>query len=249
MEGGDHRWLATLGARVLLTDAPRPDLEAAAPAIAVSAGLRLVARDDLAAVQGRYAAAAGPPATMPGSDATTLHVAAARPGRALGAILAEIERSARATMLALPGLGDGDLGTAPNLEAIVGSLEPFDPSELGDPAVLPVVVSAREADAARSLLAREEGWLVSRSGAAGLAALLLVLREDRQRRPRERRLAKDRPMVVTLADGAAEDSDGPPSSADRVTDRRVSRAELAGAVRALLVEPPGRGRGREAPGE
>jgi hypothetical protein len=234
------RWLRTFGARVVVADVQRPELEAEASEIAARAGLSLVLSAELAA---QFEASAPPcdvARARPLLDANTLYVIPAGRDVPLDRQLAELGLPSRPATLVLPGLDDTGSGPDVTIETIVGSLTPVAAATSGDPSLLHVVVTAREADAARALLAQEEGCLVSRDGATGLAALLVVLREDRQRRPRERRLAKDRPILVTLRSDTRVDPGEPPRSADRVIDRVVSLADLAETLRALLVEPPGR---------
>jgi hypothetical protein len=106
---------------------------------------------------------------------------------------------------------------------------------------LDVAVTAREADAARVLLAREEGLLASVAGAAALAALVRTVREDRARRPRERRFPRDLTAVVVLTGEPPGAGGSPPPPADAVPGRAVSLAELMADPGRLLVEPPGSG--------
>src|SRR5205823_8655180 len=73
-----------------------------------------------------------------------------------------------------------------------------------------VTVTVREADAARRLLAREEGIVASRRGVAGLAALIRARREGR--------LAKIRSAVVLLANEIGGAADGPPLALEEVLD-------------------------------
>jgi hypothetical protein len=126
--------------------------------------------------------------------------------------------------------------------AVVGALDgpraPVRASE--DDPVVRVVVSRRDAEAARRLLAREEGLLVSERGAAGFAALVRALREDRDRRLRERRFRDLSAAVVVLTDDFVREAGGPAPSADTVPDRPVPLTALTDSLARLLVRPPGR---------
>src|SRR5262249_22105946 len=137
------------------------------------------------------------------------------------------------------------------LRAIVGAIESAvdaaggkDQGERGggSESVLTVAVTRREAEAARALLAREEGQLVSLQGAGGLAGLARALRDDRARKPRERRIVRGRHVVMVLTGDPV--GVGPARAADRVPRRPVTLAELLASPERLLVEPPGRAGGQ-----
>lgn len=235
----ERRWLSALGVETIAVEADGPALCAAAPSAVERAGLRLVQPDDpllqaglsglVRQVQG--AGGAGPLLAVPGLT-----------GRE-HSWLATIARRSSALPLPLP-----DLPTAPTdrPSAVVGTLmssgsvvSSHDGAGGDAGPVLAVAVSPREADAARRLLAREEGLLVSRTGCAGLAGLVRALREDRARRPRERRLRQVTSAVVVTGDPIQID-DGPPPEPDAVPRRPVSLDSLQTDLARLLVEPPGR---------
>jgi threonine dehydratase len=211
-------WLAALGTRTVAVEADGSALSVAAAGAAEAAGLRLVSPADPLLEAG------------------------------LASVIQEVEQAGYAdALLALPSVDGGEhrwlAATAlmrPRL-AVVGSLtEVAGTSAAPDESlVLAVDVSPREADAARRLLAREDSLLVSRCGATGLAGLLRALREDRARRPRERRLRGVTSAVVVLT-GDPLPAGGPPPEADAVSRRPVSLAALASSLARALVEPPGR---------
>ena len=126
--------------------------------------------------------------------------------------------------------------------AVVGALDgpATAVGESDDGQVVRVAVSRRDAEAARRLLAREEGLLVSLRGAAGFAALVRAVREDRERRLRERRFRDLAAAVVVLTDDFVREAGGPAPSADAVPERPVPLAALADSLARLLVRPPGR---------
>jgi cysteine synthase len=126
--------------------------------------------------------------------------------------------------------------------AVVGVLDGSGPVALDpdDDRVVRVAVPRRDAEAARRLLAREEGLLVSVRSAAGFAGLVRALREDRGRRLRERHFRDLAAAVVVLTDDFVREAGGPAPSADAVPERPVPLTALTDSLARLLVRPPGR---------
>ncbi|HZO24969.1 MAG TPA: pyridoxal-phosphate dependent enzyme [Chloroflexota bacterium] len=215
-EGG---WLTALGARTVAVMADGESLRRWAPVAADSAGLHLVLSGD--------------PLLQSG----------------LASAIQEVERAGYAdAVLALPSVTGGEHGWLAETAlmrrrvAVLGRLteDIATSTSSTDSFVLVNDISPREADAARRLLAREEGLLVSRRGAAGFAGLVRALRDDRAKRPRERRLRDAASAVVVLTGDPLRAGDGPPVPADAVAARPISLAELSSGLSRLLVEPPGR---------
>jgi threonine synthase len=100
-----------------------------------------------------------------------------------------------------------------------------------------LAVSPREADAARALLAREEGLLVSQAGATGLAALIRAVREDRTRRPREQRLARRPEAVVVLAGSPMRGEVDGARASGAIEHPFVALADLEAAPGRWLMRP------------
>ncbi|MFN8635655.1 MAG: hypothetical protein U0893_17545 [Chloroflexota bacterium] len=229
-------WLAALGARVIPVLASGDEVRAAAPEIVAAAGLRYVSTGLVAQesphppTPSHYRGRGGdncPPSTVPAHRERGLGGEGRRVAVPLTVLSSEPSE--------LPRLVFGGV----RVDTIVGSLGGA--VDLApDDGVLRASVTPRDADAARTLLAREEGLLVSRPGAAGFAALLGVLRADRGRKPRERQVDPERHVVVVLAGEPCEGGGEPPLAADRLPVRPVPLAELASSLRAVLVEPPGR---------
>ena len=93
-------------------------------------------------------------------------------------------------------------------------------------------VTTREADAARRLLAREEGLLASRRGVAGLAALM--------RAARAKALPPGGSALVLVASEVGGAGDGPPLAVDETPlGEPVSPGELGARLRRAAVTPPG----------
>jgi len=93
-------------------------------------------------------------------------------------------------------------------------------------------VSVREADAARRLLAREEGLLASRRGVAGLVALMRVRRE--------KSFPKQASAVVMLINEVGGSEDGPPTALDEdLAGEPLSLDALRADARGALFRPPG----------
>jgi hypothetical protein len=99
-------------------------------------------------------------------------------------------------------------------------------------------VSVREADAARVLLAREEGLIASQAGAAALAALIRAVRDDRARRPREQRFPRRPTATVVLTGDPPGAGSGPARASDAIERRSVSLGELERAPVRWLLESP-----------
>jgi len=213
----ERAWLSALGVRTVTIEADARAVRAATPGVAAGAGLFWVAPDD------------------PSLDL------------GLAAAVDEVERAGHAdALLALPELTGREarwLARGIRLfPAVVGRLEGATacPADHDPSLVVSIAVSVREADAARRLLAREEGLLVSRVGASGLAGLVRALREDRARRPREKRLRGATSAAVILAGGPVWADEAPPPEPDAVPLRPVPLASLTADLARLLVGPPGR---------
>jgi threonine synthase len=236
-------WLSGLGARLIAVEASLDELRQVAVQVGERVGVRMVDAADplvpsgLRQVVGELEAA---------GKSDGLLVVPALVGDEQSSLSALCDH--RRTAIPLPLDGPGE--TVPSVGrpfALVGALESstreMAASREGSASaprggVIAIDVSGREAEAARSLLAREEGLLTSRQGGTALAGLLRALREDRARRPRERWLPRGMPAVIVLTGDPV--GAGPPLSADTVPGRPVSLAELMRDPGRLLVEPPGR---------
>jgi threonine synthase len=248
-------WLSALGACHLVVDGEPTELCAVAPVIAERASLMLV--DGGAAGRGTGLQAVTSEVNAAGRAGAVLAVPALS-GREPAALAALAERRPSAIPLPFDGLASASTERAHGSFGIVGYLGGLagswaaSPDGTGAPGqgVISVTVTAREVDAARRLLAREEGLLVSRTGAAALAALVRAVREDRRRGPREQRLPRDLSAVVVVT-GDPPGGDGPAPSADAAPARIVSLATLvaeAGRIGGTLNGPgsatdPGAGGG------
>jgi cysteine synthase len=233
---GEVRWLRALGAAIIPVEADHQALHQVAPDLLRQAGLRPATQVDLCYCDGlndligeiEEAGHAGSLLVMPeltGHERRWLAAAASERLTAVPLPL-DIAGPARAVRpFAVVGALDGP-GTA------VG--------ESDDGRVVRVAVSRRDAEAARRLLAREEGLLVSLRGAAGFAGLVRAVREDRERRLRERRFRDLAAAVVVLTDDFVREAGGPTPSADAVPERPMPLAALADSLARLLVRPPGR---------
>ena len=241
----ERGWLAALGARTVAVAADLARLSEAAPSVMRQAGLRPVAASEPSIGAGllevlREIDAAGHGQHLLAVPSLTGHEARW--------LLADHRRRSGAVPLPLDDLAPSVMGRpvgivgALGLPAVAAAADTggLDAAEAHDGSVPLVSVSVREVEAARRLLAGEEGLLVSRRGGAGLAALVRALREDRARRPRERRLRDVTAAVVVLTGEPMRASDGPPLAADAVQRRPVSLAALSSDLSRLLVEPPGR---------
>ena len=95
-----------------------------------------------------------------------------------------------------------------------------------------ISVSIRQADAARRLLAREEGLLASRRGVAGLAALMRVRRD--------KSFPKQASAVVALANDIGGSGDGPPLALEEdLLGEPLTLDALRDDARGVLFRPPG----------
>lgn len=243
-QSDERGWLSALGVRTLAVEADVKALREAAVPAAEGAGLHPVAADDPLLHAGLSMLAHE--VERAGYAESLLAVPGLTGGEAL--CLTSIARG-RSAAVPLP-LDDLPTASATHPFAVVGTLESRAPADsVGDGAriaqgdeslVLSLTVSAREADAARRLLAREEGLVVSRAGGAGLAGLVRALREDRARRPRERRMRGVTSAVVVVTGEPLRAGDAPPPEPDAVPSRPVSLASLVTDLARLLVEPPGR---------
>ena len=240
----ERGWRSALGVRTVSVEADVQALRAAAPSVADGAGLRLVAPGDpllhagLATIVQEVDSDGGADLLLvvpglTGDEARWLAAAARRPSAAVPLPLDDVPAAATTRPWAIVAT----LGSTVPDEA-----EGDDGGSVGPDAapVLAIAVSVREADAARRLLAREEGLLVSRRGGAGLAGLVRALRADRARRPRERRLRGVTSAVVVVTGDPLRAGDAPPPEPDAVPSRPVSLASLAADLDRLLVAPPGR---------
>jgi threonine synthase len=246
-------WLAMLGARVVTVEARLGEVWRAAPEIAARSGLYLMDVSSPVAESGLRQLVHEIEVAGHGAD---LLVVTALTGDEQVALMSLADRRDLATPLPLDGFGEAGQSAGPPF-GVVGSLAIGEGGNGGsaeattvppDASVLAVEVSARQAEAARCLLAREEGLLTSRQGAVGLAALVRSLREDRAQRPRERRLPRDVRIVVVLTGDPLGTGGEPPRAADAVSGRPVSLAALVADPCRLLVDPPGRWTGGQVPG-
>ena len=233
--GAGALWLDALGVQFVAVDAAEPDVHLTAPASFRQAGLLPVPPDapmlgaGLLEVLGEVDSAGNHDSllavpALTGHEAPWLRTAA----------------DARAGTMPLP-LDGVAASSQSRAFAILGTLGGVgNESAPGDP-VMTMAVSEREADAARRLLAREEGILASRQGAVAFAAFVRALREDRAKRPRERRLREVKSVVAIVTGDAPGSGDAPQSAADRVPGRVVRLDDLAGGLTRVLAAPPGRG--------
>jgi hypothetical protein len=236
-------WLSVLGARQIAVQAHPEELAAAAEQIAAGAGLSLV-RYGLTE-QGLLHGSIGLERVTDEVEAAGLRGAVLAVPALTGAepaVLASMgARRTAAVPLPLDGLAGSSTGQPTSPFAVVGQIGTLSGDAEPRASVLTVSVSAREAEAARVLVAREEGLLVSQVGAAALAALIRAVREDRARRPRERRFPRAPTAVVVLIGDPLGVDGSPPQAADAIPGRAVTLAELAANPQRLLVEPPGNG--------
>lgn len=165
-----------------------------------------------------------------GAGLRLVEPASSGPTAGLEAVAREVAAAGHAaSLLAAPALASTE-PAAHLLTPVLGVLTLLD---------LDVAITAREAAAARLLLAREEGLIASPTGAAALAVLVRAVREDRARRPRERRFPRDPSAVVVLTGEPPGTACDPPAAADAISGRAVALAELMADPRRLLVQPPG----------
>ena len=211
-ETPDVAWAAAFGARIWRVAAERAELRETLPDLAAAHGWRYIDQDDPCL------------------------------GDGMASAVAEIMRQqndAPFEIVATAGLlgAEGDWLSAATGEAtavVAGILEgaaPADTASAGD-ALVSVSVTVREADAARRLLAREEGLIASRRGVLGLAALL--------RARRERPLSKCKSAVVLLANEIGGAADGPPVALDEaLADAPLTIDALRGNLWSALLRRPG----------
>lgn len=230
----ERRWLSALGTRTFAVEADHSSLQAAARQAVEGSGLRLVLPDDALLQAGLMSLVQ---AVKLGGHGENLLAMPALTGREQD----WLATAGQSAAVPLP-LADLPSGPAGQPFAVVGTLAPprSTVSDGDASSVLAVNVSAREADAARRLLAREEGLLVSRQGGSGLAGLVRALREDRTKRPRERRLKGVTSAVVVLTGDPLRAAGDPPPEPDAVMRRPVSLDALQADLARLLVMPPGR---------
>jgi hypothetical protein len=245
----DVAWLVALGARVVLVEASSDDLLLAGSAISADTGLRLgdpshpLLRTGLEAVirelgaTGHADSLLAVPALIGCESAWLRSFAAERRSEAARPSLGGVGSAGSEDIFGVVGDLVGAAASRSNLAFQGGCVAAT--GAIDDP--VPVIaVTRRDAEAAQRLLAREEGLLTSRRGAAGLAALVRLLRDDRSRRPRERRLPQAASAVTVLTSDWPGIGDGPPLALDDIPIRPVSLAALVAYPRRVLVEPPGR---------
>jgi hypothetical protein len=239
-----HSWLATLGARVLAVEADQQELRRASASALPEAGVFEASPGD-----GWWSA--GLDEVVSEIDTTghgdALLAVPGLTGRESDALLAVAQRRAGSVPLPLDGV---HAAAADRVIAVVGALGVPTSATSGSGAsggvrgpaggVITVSVSLREVEAAQRLLAREEGLLVSRGGAVGFAALVRAMREDRAKRPRERRLRGVGSIVVIVTGDPPVLGGSLPSASNPAPDRTYSLADLATDLPRLLVAPPGR---------
>jgi hypothetical protein len=245
LDAVERDWLLVLGAQIVDVRAEPGELLRVAPSIVRRAGLYPVTTSDLSLRTGlieviREIECAGhegallavPSLTGQEFDWLTIAAAKRRPS-AVPLPLDDLGPSRTTCPFAIVG----EIVSSPQV-----SCGPADgvTSEVQRDAVLTLPVTPREVEATRRVLAREEGLIVSRRGAAGFAALVRALRADRSRRLRERRLRHVSSAVVVVTGEPLRAGDGPPAAADAVASRPVSLLELSENLARLLIEPPRR---------
>jgi threonine synthase len=229
-------WLAALGVRQIAVEESSAALRQAAPTIADRAGLWLVTSDACTVSAGLAAVADEIAATGHGESLLAVPALTRCEPVTLAALAG---RRTHAVPLPLEAPATGKAARLPPPFGVVGHFLPAVDLATDDrTAVVSIAVTVREADAARALLAREEGLIASRLGAAGLAAVIRAVRDDRARRPREQRLPRRPAAVVVVTGDPFGSGDGPPRASDTVPSRTVLLAELLAAPGRLLVEPP-----------
>jgi cysteine synthase len=240
----DRAWLTALGARIIAVEADLASLQDAAPSVIRDAGLRLMTPSEPLLSAGLVEVVREVEMAGCGED---LLVVPALAGREHRWLVAAAERRSRAVLLLLDGLAPPEssspvaiVGAFGLPSVVVSAARERDVVDAQNETVLTVNVTSREAESAQRLLASEEGLLVSRRGGAGLAALVRAMREDRARRPRERRLRQVKAAVIVVTGDPSRAGDGPPLVSDTVLGRPVSLAALSANLSRLLVEPPGR---------
>jgi threonine synthase len=227
----DTAWAVALGARPIFLAADRSVVCAALPELAAGAGLRAATSADPLLRAGLLDAAreAGEQAGVT-SPFDVLGVPAllgregdwlAQEATAIAAPAEQPERTRRRARRQQTGIVvAGEYGSMAAVDAFDG------------PQPWRVAISTREADAARRLLAREEGLLASRRGVCGLAAIM--------RAARAKALPAGASALVLLADEVGGRGDGPPVAVDEsLACEPLALGEVAGQLRHLLLMPPG----------
>lgn len=249
-------WIQALGGQVVAVAASASELSAAAPAVLDGAGCRFVGPTDPLRHAGLRALVEQIDAEGRGSDLLCLPSLdgqeaawlAAEPGRGphtlpLDGLAVTEPGQPSAVVGAL--VGRARPRSAEMAKTVQAQAEPIAPirPDVGPQdasgAVLAIPVTPRECDAARRLLAREEGIVASRLGTAGLAGLLHVLRDDRGRRLRERRFRRAPSVVVVVTADPLWAGGAAPRAADEVPRAAISLDTLAADPSRLLVRPPG----------
>lgn len=237
-DSGDiQHWLMALGAVQIDVAASPAELLASAPRIAATSVLRLVEPPATSLTAGLAAISAE--LADAGSEESMLAVPDIS-GREYTILSTVVGERTHALQLPLTGPEGASSGRAAPLLGVVGRVATaarpaavhLDSARAASESVLACSVSLREADAARALLAREEGLLVSHVGACGLAALIRAVRDDRARRPREQRLPR-RPAAIVVLTGA-------PAGGEIVTPRALELIERPTVALADLEAAPAR---------
>jgi cysteine synthase len=238
----DRGWLTALGARVIAVEADLRSVQDAAPSVTSQAGLRLVAPSEPLLGAGLREVVREIDAAGHGRD---LLVVSALTGQEPRWLVGVTEH--RSGAVPLDGFAPPDCSRPVAIVGVLGSPSMLTSDARGGDAVdrqegtiHSVGVTTRETEAAQRLLAGEEGLLVSHRGGAGFAALARALREDRARRPRERRLRGVSTAVVVVTGEPLRAGVSPPVASDAVLSRPVSLAALSTDLSRLLVKPPGR---------
>jgi hypothetical protein len=210
----DVRWAAALGARVWRVACETAALEARLPDVAAASGWHSVGPEHPRLRE-------------------TLHDLLAEASGQAGEVP---EIVAISGLLSTEGcwLAAGD---APSLvvQGTLGAYAQAGELESAGPRLVLAPVSLREADAARRLLAREEGLIASRRGVAGLVGLIRA-----RRNPADRRLSKLKSAIVLLANEVGGWEDGPPAALDEaLVGEPITLDALCTDLRGALLRPPG----------
>ena len=206
----DLHWSVALGARLTRVATDEPTLRAALSEIAAAAGFTAVDRNDVRLREGVVAVAGQARAQADGAPLEAIVVASL-----LGPEGVWLEQATVISGIASGHLLGDDAPTA---------------SDADRHAV--VTVTLREADAARRLLAREEGIIASRRGVAGLAALIRARRQGW--------LPKARSAVALLANEIGGTADGPPLALDEApVGEPVAFEALCADLRGATLRRPG----------
>jgi hypothetical protein len=215
----DLAWSVALGARMTRVACGGPALAVTLTDVARAARFVPVVRDDDRLQAGLVLAAREAEEQMGADLVEALAVA-----RLLGSEGAWLAASPEAGPAIVEGCLPGDES---------GERRCSDEQANGGERLTPVSVTMREVDAARRLLAREEGVIASRRGAAGLAALIRARRTGR--------LPKLRSAVVLVANELGGTADGVPLALEETLDGRpVTLEDVCDDLRrATLLPPPG----------